>query len=46
MALLFPPGGLPDFGEVTKLASEYGLTFNPDWIEDLAAKYHLKLLGR
>ncbi|HEY7348696.1 MAG TPA: cupin domain-containing protein [Ktedonobacterales bacterium] len=46
MALLFPPGGLPDFEEVAKLASGYDLTFNPDWIEELAAKYHLKLLGR
>ena len=46
MALLFPSGGLPDFGEVAKLASRYDLTFQMDWVEELATTYHLKLLGR
>jgi quercetin dioxygenase-like cupin family protein len=46
MARLFPPGGLPDFEEVTKLADRYDLTFDMGWVEELAAKYHLKLLGR
>lgn len=46
MALLFSPAGPPDFGEVARLAGRYGVTLHPEWIEELAAKYHLKLLGR
>jgi|SRR5579859_2054348 len=46
MAALLPPDGPPDIARVNELADRYSLTYQMDWIEALAAQYHLKLLGR
>jgi hypothetical protein len=45
MAELFQGGGPPDFEKLTQLANRYGVTLDMNWIPELTAKYHLKLLG-
>ncbi|HLX59480.1 MAG TPA: cupin domain-containing protein [Ktedonobacteraceae bacterium] len=45
MARLLQPSGPPDPEQVAALAEKYGLTYHPEWIEELATAFHVKLLG-
>ena len=46
VADLFQGGGQPDFEKLATVASGYGITIEMDWVPELTAKYHLKLLGQ
>jgi len=35
----------PDFEKIAQLGARYSLSFQMDWVPDLAARYNLKLLG-
>jgi len=38
--------GGPSFAEVAKLGARYGLEYHMDWVEELVARYNLKLQGQ
>lgn len=47
MASLFPAEGLPDFEEVDRIGRRYGQTYHDEgWVEELCARYGLRVLGR
>lgn len=46
MARVLSPSGPPDPEQIAVIASKYGVTYHMDWIEELAATYHVKARGR
>ncbi len=45
MAEIFAATGGPDMEKMTELAARYGSSFvMPEWVPELKAKYHLRLL--
>jgi len=43
---LIPKQGQPDFGEIAKLASRYGVEFRLDWVPDLESRFKVSVYGR
>jgi hypothetical protein len=36
----------PDFDRISELAASYHLSFRLDWVDELAAKYGITVLGQ
>ena len=44
--LLISGGGPPDPAAMEKISERYGITYSPEWLPELEAKYGLRIPGR